>query len=244
MTDRTRSQLPSSAVVHEWLDSRAGSEKVFERLAALIPTAELFALSREPGVHFELGRRRVQTTALDTEFLRRHRALALPLMPLAWRAVRGDFDLVITSHHAFAKGAPIAKRAHHISYVHTPARYLWESEIDQRGEGSIQRLVARPLRWVDRRDVRDADVLVANSAAVRERIRRHWNRDAEIVHPPVDIDFYRPAVRVTPIAERTYLLGVSRFVEYKGLDLVIRLGERLRCPVILAGRGPWEARTP
>ena len=152
MTDRTRSQLPSSAVVHEWLDSRAGSEKVFERLAALIPTAQLFALSRQPGVHFDLGGRRVQTTALDTEFLRRHRALALPLMPLAWHAVRGNFDLVITSHHAFAKGAPIAKRAHHISYVHTPARYLWESEIDQRGEGSIQRLVAGPLRWVDRRE--------------------------------------------------------------------------------------------
>ena len=241
MTVRTRSQLPSSAVVHEWLDSRAGSEKVFERLAALIPTAQLFALSREPGVHFELSGRSVRLTALNTTFLRRHRALALPLMPLAWRAVRGNYDLVITSHHAFAKGARLAKKAHHISYVHTPARYLWESQIDQRGGGSGRAVIARPLRWVDRRDVEGVDVFVANSGAVRERILRHWNRDAEVVYPPVDVDFYRPADHVTPIHERTHLLGVSRFVEYKRLDLVIGLGERLGFPVILAGHGPWES---
>jgi glycosyltransferase involved in cell wall biosynthesis len=231
---------PRAAVVHEWLASRAGSEKVFEQLAGLLPTAQLFALTKDPTVEFSLDNRQVRTTVLDNAIFRRHRAATLPLMPPAWKLVRGNYDLIVSSHHAFAKGASLAKSGYHISYVHTPARYLWDREVDDRGQGPIQAALGMPLRWLDKRDLRFVDALVANSEETRRRIQRHWNRDATVVFPPVDTDFYCPCDEGQEDRDKGYILGVSRFIPYKRLDLVIELGERLGIPVMLAGHGPLE----
>src|SRR4051812_33670152 len=121
------------AVVHEWVAARAGSEKVFEAFAQLLPDADLWALTHEPGVQLDVGGRTVRTTALDRPWARRHRNLTVPFMPLAWRRVVGSYDVVVSSHHAFANSVAFARDAVHLCYVHSPARYVWSPELDARG---------------------------------------------------------------------------------------------------------------
>ena len=121
------------AVVHEWIDAYAGSEQVFEAIAQAFPSAQLLALSRRPGLALALIGRAVRTTFLDRKALRDRRSLTLPLMPLALtHAEAGESDLVISSHHSFAHTNHLADNGIHLCYVHSPARYLWSPDIDNR----------------------------------------------------------------------------------------------------------------
>jgi glycosyltransferase involved in cell wall biosynthesis len=231
------------ALAHEWLSSRAGSEKTFEAMAAVFPDADLFALSREPGVPFDFGGRDVRTTFLDrTAFLRHRRDLTLPLMPLAWRLLRTRgirYDQVLTSSHACVKAFPPARRAEHFCYVHAPMRYAWDRGIDSRAAGGrIKSLALDVLRRWDMRSTRAVDHFAANSTAVRERIERFYGREARVIHPPVDTRFYR----LNDVGEaRRGALAVSRFIPYKGLDLAIDACARAGMPLTIAGAGPMEA---
>lgn len=230
------------AIVHEWVQSRAGSEKVFEALAGIFPEADLFALTREPDVELDLGGRHVSTTFLDRmPELRVRRSLTLPLMPLAWKRLRRDpYDLVITSSHAFARWFPPAREALHLSYVHAPARYLWTPELDNRGPASrrLAKATGGPLRRLDRRSIDWVDSLAANSTAVADRILRFYDRQARVIHPPVDTQQYRR--RDTPKAG--YALCVSRFIPYKRIDVAIAACARVGKPLVVAGHGPGEKR--
>jgi glycosyltransferase involved in cell wall biosynthesis len=229
-----------AALVHEWIDSRAGSEKVFEALAGVLPDADLYALTREPGVDLDLGSRSVTTTFLDQlPGLRARRGLTLPLMPIAWHRIRAPvYELVITSSHAFARWFRPARDALHLSYVHSPARYLWTPELDRRNwvSGLIAK-VAAPLRRLDRRSLDWTDSIAANSTAVAERIHEFYGREAHVIHPPVDLEHYRPRSS----DKRGYALCVSRFVPYKRIDLAIAACARAGLPLVVAGFGPAEA---
>jgi glycosyltransferase involved in cell wall biosynthesis len=233
------------AIVHEWLSARAGSEKVFEAMAEAFPSADLYALTRQPGLLLDLAGRRVTTTFLDRRRLRARRALTLPLMPLAWRGIviARAYDTVLTSSHAFARAFPPARAASttHYCYCHAPMRYAWTPQLDARTRRWTRSTAAvrLPLRAWDRRTAASVDHFAANSTDVRERIRRFYGRDARVIFPPVDTRFYTPAP-VEP--ERTYVLAVSRFVRYKRLDLAIAAAARVGVPLIVAGSGPEEAR--
>lgn len=238
-----------TAIVHEWLDSLAGSEKVFLALADLLPASDLYALTVSPAMQEQLHRRglTVRTTWLDTPFARAHRGLTLPLMPLAWQTLRplvkgDDYDLVISSHHAYADSNRIGRRAgHHLVYVHTPARYVWSPELDERG-GNPGVRVARPLlQGLDLRAARGVTEFAANSTAVRDRIHRYYHRDARVIYPPVDLEHFVPGSGDTGLdVERGYLLSVGRFIPYKRHDLALRLSADVGVPVVLAGHGPEE----
>ena len=145
--------LQRTAIVHEWVSARAGSEKVFEALSGMWPKADLYALSVDPSVPMEFGGRPVRTTILDRPLLRNNRAMTLPLMPLAWQFVgRHIYDTVITSHHAFAGSNALTRPdGRHFVYVHTPARYVWTPELDGRG---TSRALRRPGGWASSTDFR------------------------------------------------------------------------------------------
>ncbi len=234
------------AVVHEWISARAGAEKVFEAIAGCFPDADLWALTADPGVPLELGGRKVRTTFLDRLGpLRERRGLTLPLMPLAWSTIRapGGYDLVISSHLACAHGFRPGRDAIHLSYVHSPARYIWLPELDSRGSRIPTSSLARSaLRRWDRRASRYVDSYAANSREVAKRIARFWGRDARVIHPPVETDFYTPDPSPSRPAERGYLLGVSRLIPYKRVDAVLLTAERLRQPLVIAGDGPEAPR--
>jgi glycosyltransferase involved in cell wall biosynthesis len=232
------------AVVHEWIAARAGSEQVFEAMAGTWPEADLFALTRDPSVPFDSGGREVRTTFLDRPALRDRRGLTLPLMPLAWRALGARrYDWAVTSHHAFASSNRLAEQQ--LVYAHTPARYIWTPEVDERGRGLAQALARPLLRRIDRAAADRLAGVAANSREVADRIEQYWDRPATVIHPPVDVDYF--AAEPDPAEPRlelpdTYLVGLGRWIPYKNHEMIIEIGERAGMPVVLAGHGPLAAR--
>ncbi|MEH1097891.1 glycosyltransferase [Micromonospora sp. CPCC 205561] len=231
----------SVALVHEWFGATGGSENVFLAIADLVPHARRIVLWADRDV--EVDRLGLRETWLARTPLRRSKALALPLMPLAWRTVGDDrYDVVISSSHAFAHtvrlGSP--ERTRHLSYVHAPARYVWSPDFDGRGSGALLSGPRRALQAVDVRLSRHVHAYAANSREVQARIRRFWKRDAVVIHPPVDVDFFgRADVSRAP---RDYLLGVGRWIPYKNFDLMIEVAAEAGMPLTIAGSGPEEDR--
>ncbi|MFT4111053.1 glycosyltransferase [Propionicimonas sp.] len=240
----------SGILVHEWLSPSGGSENVFEVLSDMYPDAERFCLWDESKGRFP----GVQETVLARTPLRRSRVLAVPFMPIVWRHLpERDADWVLCSSHAFSHHARFsgrARRAPKLVYAHTPARYVWTPELDGRGEGVAARALSAALRPVDRRRATEPVAIAANSRFVADRIAWAWGREATVIYPPVDVARFTGDEPDVPSAElgvldalpAEYLLGFSRLIPYKRLDLVIDAGQATGLPVVIAGSGPDEAR--
>lgn len=187
--------------------------------------------------------------------IRRSKAAAAVALPAVWRTVvdrRKQYDWVIASSHLFShhvRVRGVSGDARKFVYVHSPARYIWNPELDARGDGRVARAVGAVLKPIDRMRAQEAHAIAANSEFVRQRVEDAWRRDATVINPPVDvdriiegrswIDRLEPAEQdvVSRLPEQ-FVLGASRFVSYKRLDLVIRAGEAAGLPVLLAGEGP------
>ncbi|MGM7680244.1 glycosyltransferase [Microbacterium sp. A94] len=239
----------SGALVHEWLARTGGSENVFEALTRVFPDAARYCLWNDSGDRFSVD----GETWLARTPLRGHKAAALGLMPLAWRQLPAiDADWVLASSHLFAHHARFAGPARDVPklvYAHTPARYIWNPELDGRGSSLPAKVVAATLKPLDRRRAQEPVAIAANSSFVAERIAQAWQRESTVIHPPVDVvSFTRepaPSDRDQKVLQSLpdeFLLGFSRFVPYKRLDLVIEAGVAANLPVVLAGAGPDEAR--
>ncbi len=235
------------AVVHEWLDSYAGSERVVEQLLEIWPEADLFAVCDflPPGERAFLGGRQVRTTFVQRlPFARRHFRAYLPFMPLAIEQLDlSGYDLVVSSSHAVAKGVLTGPGQLHVGYVHSPMRYAWDlqhqylrqSGMERGPKGALTRLLLHRLRMWDRSSAAGVDVLVANSAYIAERIRKVWRREALVVHPPVDVEAFGPG----EAPRGDHYVVASRMVPYKRVDLVVEAframpGRRL----LVLGDGP------
>ncbi|MET7877720.1 glycosyltransferase [Micromonospora profundi] len=230
----------SVAVVHEWFGATGGSENVFLAIADLVPHARRIVLWADRDV--EVDRLGLHETWLAKTPLRRSKALALPLMPLAWRTVGDErYDVVISSSHAFAHTVRLGppERTRHLSYVHSPARYVWSPDFDGRGSGALLSGPRKALQSVDVRLSRHVHAYAANSREVQARIQRFWKRDAVVIHPPVDVEYFAEAPAQPA---RDYLLGVGRWIPYKNFDLMIEIAGESGLPLVVAGSGPEEAR--
>jgi glycosyltransferase involved in cell wall biosynthesis len=224
------------AIAHEWITSRAGSEKVFEQMARTFPAADLYALSHSAGAEIATNGRPIRTTMMDSPYWSDRRNVTVPLMPLAWRLLKTpNYETVLTSHHAFAKEFGRKRSRRHFCYVHTPARYVWSPELDPRGGSRLPRLLAPALKAIDRSSVAAVTSFATNSAEVSTRVAKYWGRSSRVIHPPVDTEFFIPDKQVE---RQDYILSAGRFVEYKRHDLAILLGEATGRPVVLAGDGP------
>lgn len=239
----------SGILVHEWLARHGGSENVFEVLSDVFPDADRFCLWNDSDGRFT----NVSETMLARTPLRRSKAAALPFMPFAWRHLPArDADWILCSSHVFAHQARFAgpaRTAPKLVYAHTPARYVWTPELDGRGSGAAARLVSSVLKPQDRRRAAEPVAIAANSAFIADRIARTWEREATVIHPPVDVAAFAssPEASEDEMARidalpTPFLLGVSRFVPYKRLDRVIDAGIAADLPVVLAGGGPDEDR--
>lgn len=231
------------AVAQEWVTARAGSEKVFEALAALLPDADLYALSIDHDATIVTDGRPITTTALDRSALRSNLAASLPLMPAAWWHLRRgrSYDLTVTSSHAFARCFAGPAGGTHLSYVHCPARYLWFPDVDQRMPPALQAAVwpmRAALKRLDRATADRTDAFAANSTITQDRIAEVYDRWSNVIFPPVATRFYGGAPSGEP---RTHLLAFSRFVRYKRVDDAIRVAAALDQPIVVAGSGPGEA---
>ena len=235
------------AVVHHWFVTRGGGERVAECIAALFPGAELFTLLARPeGLPETLRGRK-----LHTSFLQRlpgaqnfHRHL-LPFYPEAVRSLdlRG-FDLVLSSDSGPVKGVRLSPGAVHVCYCHSPMRYLWDGyPAYLAAMGVVTRLAfritaGRVRRW-DARAAARVTHFLANSAYVADRIHRAYGREAEVLHPPIDLHRAEAVLSVEP---RDHYLCAGRLVAYKRTELMIEACHRLGRTLRIAGTGPEESQ--
>jgi len=238
------------ALVHDWLTGRRGGELVLAQLVRLFPGSEIFTLLHVPGsVGPDVESRPIHTSPLQhlPGIERRYRA-ALPLMPAALRLLdlRG-FDLVVSSSHCVAKGARVPPGTPHLAYVHSPMRYMWDQFDAYFGPGRaslpvrLAAAVARPaLQAWDRRTAADPDALVANSHHVARRIARFWGREADVIHPPVDLGRFgieRPEAGQPVEAQGGYFLWLGALAPYKRVDLAVEAFRRTGQVLWIAGDG-------
>ena len=235
-------------LVHEWLAASGGSENGFEEVVGIFPDAARWGLWGDSRGRF----RNVHETVLARTPMRRSKAAAVPFMPVVWRHLPSrQADWVLCSSHLFAHharfGGP-AREAQKFVYVHTPARYVWVPELDGRGQGAASRIISSYLKPIDRRRAQEAHSIAANSRFIADRIGATWERESTVIYPPVAIQGFMAEPRpLTPADQGVvqglpaeFILGVSRFIPYKRLDLVIETGEAAGIPVVIAGSGPDE----
>ncbi|HVT18521.1 MAG TPA: glycosyltransferase [Thermoanaerobaculia bacterium] len=238
---------PRVALVHDWLTGMRGGEKVLEALAALFPAAPIFTLFHFPGsVSPALEGHAIHTSFLQrAPGIRRHYRRYLPLFPAAVEDLDlGGCDLVISSSHCVAKGAIPPPGAFHLCYCHTPMRYAWDQEraYFPRRSGAAARLrglVLSGLRTWDVSASSRVDLFVANSAFVAQRIRSYYGRDAEVVHPPVAVDYFTPGEKAAGAA---YALVVSALAPYKRIEAAIAACEPRGLELRIVGDGPERRR--
>ena len=237
------------ALVHDWLTGMRGGEKVLELLCERYPDADIFTLFHVRGsVSSTIERHRIVTSALQKlPFAKTHYRKYLPLYPTAIEQFDLDpYDFVLSVSTCAAKSVVTPGRARHICYCNAPMRYAWDQFDAYFGPDRVgaftSRSVYRPIlrhlaRW-DAATATRAGRFVANSSNIAARIRRYYNREATIVYPPVDTDFYSPDT--TPPAQ--HFLIVSALVPYKRIDLAIEACRRVGARLRIIGNGPDRAR--
>ena len=236
------------ALVHDWLTGMRGGEKVLEVLCERYPDAELYTLLHVRGsVSPAIERLKIHTSALQRlPGIRHYYRECLPLFPkLIEQFDLNRFDLVLSSSHCVAKSVLVGPTAIHICYCHTPMRYAWDqfdayfgaARIGRPASAIMRRVMGRLARW-DRDTSGRVHRYVTNSQHVAGRIRRYYNREATVVYPPVDTEFFHPDSAVPG----RYALVVSALVPYKRLDLAIDACGIAGVPLKIVGDGPDRAR--
>lgn len=235
-------ELGRVAVCHEWLTTYGGSDQVAARIANLVDARTVYCFTKRDEVArllFHERDVRVAHWAGSSRWARAHWQWFLPVMPYAWRRLDlSGFDTVITSSHAFTNAIRVRSDATHISYCYTPIRYAWEWRTEARRLPAPLRLlwpaVASWLRAADRRWAQRVDGFIAISQHVAGRIRNYYSRDAQVVYPPVDTNFWLPDARV----KGDFFLVAGRFVAYKQAHVAVEAISRLGLPLVVAGSGP------
>ncbi len=232
------------AIVHEWLNTYGGSERVLTEVLALYPQSDLFALIHNPK-NFQgtpLDKLKVKTTFLQkiphVEHL--YRAL-LPLMPSAIESLNmNEYDFVLSLSHAVAHGVKAARAKNHISYISTPMRYAWHMQadylrlhrLDKPGLHAAAQWTLSLLRRWDKSAAARADHLLANSRWTAEHIYAAWGRKSRVIYPPVDTK------RFSPAKERgDFYIHVSRLVPYKMTIEIVKAFNELNFPLVIIGAG-------
>ncbi len=240
------------AIVHDWLIHMRGGERVLEALAEVFPEAVIYTLFSNRGkLSPSLRRMKIKNSVLQYfPGIRLYYRWLLPLLPFFIRTLKIEpADLVISSSHCVAKGARIPEGAYHVCYCHTPMRYLWGFEDVYFGNfPGWLRVCLIPLfnglrKW-DVATAQGVDTFLCNSETVRKRIQTVYGRDAEIIYPPVDADFFNPPhPSLSPQGgedggEGGFYLIVSALTPYKRIDLAVEAFNGLQQKLLIAGEGP------
>ena len=238
------------AVVHDWMFSRRGGEKVLENILDLFPKAELFILFGNPETVLQTK----HSHKINKSFLaavpkiEKIYKLLLPLYPVAAESHDlSAFDLVISSSSCTAKGVIPPPQAIHVSYLHSPMRYAWDLEntyfprrpglFGPRDLAALcRKIILSFLRIWDVASAKRVDRFCANSAFVARRAKLYYGRTAEVIYPPVALEQFFAARRLRQKKQTTVLL-FGAWVPYKKMDLALRLLAEKKVRVIAAGQG-------
>jgi glycosyltransferase involved in cell wall biosynthesis len=215
-----------TAIIHDWLVTNAGAEKVLKEIVDLYPDADIFSivdfLDDKDRKDIIKGKKVTTTFIQKLPFAKKHFRNYLPLFPKAVESLDlKGYKLIISSSWAFAKGVKKDKNAIHICYCHTPIRYAWDlyDEYTSNLKQPKKFLVQKTLQYIRKWDIDTldrVDYFIANSNFVKERIKRIYNRDANVIYPPVNIDKFRFYPK-----KDDYYFTMSRLVPYKKTKLIV-----------------------
>ena len=234
------------AIVHDWIIDIGGSEKTLKEIYSLFPGADLYTLLFKEDSLKILG---IPENKVNASFIQKipqskkiYRHL-LPLFPLAIEQFDlSEYDLIISSSHAVAKGVLTNSKQMHISYCYTPMRYAWdlyhqylrESNLDRGLRGFLVKIFLHYLRIWDISTVNRVDKFIAISRYISKRIRKIYGRNSAIIYPPVDIDKFELYEK-----KENFYLTVSRLVPYKRVDLLVKAFNQMpEKKLIIIGNGP------
>jgi len=229
------------ALVHEWITNVAGAERVLLALKELFPKAPIYTAVFDPEKAKPFKDFDIRTSFLQNlPMMKSKRELLVPLTPFAFEQFDlSEYDLVISSTTVAAKGIITKPDTIHVSYCHTPPRYLWEPDTDPRArKGKLSWLresTIHKMRLWDRVAADRVDEFVANSKYVARRIKKYYGRDATVIYPGVDTEKFTVG-DATDVKD--YYLFVSRLVDYKRCDVVVEAFNKLKVPLKIIGRGP------
>ena len=238
------------ALIHDWFSGKftGGSEKVFKEIEDIVIennlNYEIFSLVNHLKKNHNLYKGKIINTSLiqNLPFSKKHFHKYLPLFPLAIEQFDlRDYDLVISSSHAVAKGVITSPDQLHISYIHSPMRYAWDqmntylnnSSYGKLGINLLLRIILQNLREWDYLSSVRIDKIICNSNFTAKRVKKYWGRDSTVIHPPVDTNRFFPKK-----SRHNYYLSVSRLVPNKRIDLLVKAFNQLNLPLIIIGSGP------
>ncbi len=240
------------ALIHDFLNQYGGAERVLLALHEIFPEAPIYTMLYDPSkMRGKLKDADIRPSFLQKfpKFLKKRHKYMLPFMPTAPETFNlRDFDLVISSSSAFAKGIVVKPKTIHICYCHSPMRYAWdwnEKYLNEQGLGSGRKIFARLLlnyvRMWDKAAADRPDFFIANSHSTAARIKKYYRRESEVVYPPVDVEGIGTVSQSDeasrPASAEKYFLIVSRLSPYKKVEIAIEAMNKLDLPLIVIGEG-------
>lgn len=231
------------AIVHDFLITLGGAEKVTQVLSDMFPGAPIYTLlyNSKLAEHFAGKKIIVSNLQYWYKFFKIPVKFLLPFMPSAIENFNfDDYDLVISSNNSFAGGIITRPDTFHLSYCHSPTRYLWDATHSYVEEQNLPFYIKNKvyeilhnLRIWDKLAAGRVDKYIANSHHVKNRIKKYYKKDAKVIYPPVDTEKIKPNSK-----NSGYFLIVSRLVSYKRIELAIKACNILKLPLIIIGDGP------
>ena len=237
------------ALVHDWLLGMGGAEKTLKVLHEIFPRAPIYTLFYNKNFTDKFLPQADIRPTFAQKFYRAFRShkLLTPLLPIAIESIDlSDFDLVISSSVAFAKGLILKPQTKHICYCYSPTRQLWDWHAEYKWEGHIAprawvSIVQHFLRIWDRHASTRVDQFIAISENVRQRIQKYYHQDSVVIYHPVDV--LRSGLKTSTITNYSlpttnYFLIVSRLYKHKNMDIAIKAFNKLEWPLVIIGDGP------
>jgi glycosyltransferase involved in cell wall biosynthesis len=229
------------AIIHDYLNQWGGAERTLQAICELYPDAPIYTSICSPEIAAKFPGREIRTSFMQKlPGVLTHHQHYLPFYPTAFESFNLDqFDLVVSSSSAWAKGVITGPETLHVCYCHNPMRFVWQSQeyMEREQIGRVSKAVLPfVLSYARLWDVSSAwrpDFYVANSDTVRQRIAAYWGREATVINPPVSVQripFYNRS------REDFYLI-VGRLVPYKRIDVTIDAFRRLNKPLKVVGTG-------
>ena len=235
-------------LLHDWLTGYRGGERVLEALCELYPEAPVYTLIHKKGSTSPV----IESKVIVTSFLNKIPGIYksyrkfLPLMPLAASSMKitHSADVIISSSHCVIKGVRKPRGAKHVSYIHSPMRYIYDQFDNYFGKASwpikIAAHILRPyLQWWDRRSNQNVDILIANSGFIKKRIQTYYQLNSDIIYPFVDLKDFRE-IQKNPSQKENFYLMVTAFAPNKRVDLAIEAFNDLGWELRIIGGGSDE----
>lgn len=230
------------AIIHYWFITRRGGEKVVESLLKIYPESDIYTLfyDKEQYGCF-LNNHQVFVSKYNTPFFRKHYQKIFPLYPNAIKSLKlqDNYDLIISSESGPAKGIEIKDNTPHVCYIHSPMRYCWShTEMYVESANPIlrpfMRFFFKQLREWDKKTINNVDLYIANSKNVANRVKEYYNREAIVVHPPIEEHLFQKPLKES---KKEVYLSFGAITPYKKIDLLVDTFNKNGKKLIIIGKG-------